>query len=152
MSLTPPSTAQIKPEPASARRALIWPILIQVTLFVVSGQSVVAVPPGLNFFSADKVAHFGVFGALATAWIRLPWFQRRGWRGGWMVFLLVSAFGGLDEWRQSFTPGRFIEFDDWLADSLGALTAVVLYQGWPAYRRLMETQFFRRRATNMPSP
>jgi len=128
-----------------------WPFLVMAVVFVVSGSSEVAVPSGFSF-SMDKLAHFAVFGALATAWIRLPWFQARGRRGGWLAIVLVSAYGGLDEWRQSFTPGRYMEFDDWLADTMGAVTAVVLYQAWPAYRRLLETQPFRRRATNMPSP
>jgi VanZ family protein len=121
------------------KRDRLWPILIVLTVFVVSGQSEVAVPSGFNLVGIDKVAHFGVFGALATSLIRLPEFQRRGRKGAWMVILLVSIYGGLDEWRQSFTPGRFMEFDDWIADTLGAITAVVLYTRWPAWRRLLET-------------
>lgn len=120
------------------KRARIWPVLIVITVFVVSGQSEVATPSGLSF-RIDKIAHFGVFGALATSLIRLPAFQCRGLRGAWMVILLVSAYGGLDEWRQSFTPGRFMEFDDWVADTLGAITAVALYKGCPLWRKLLET-------------
>jgi len=142
---------EIAPAALIKRRAWIWPFCIMLTVFVVSGSSEVAVPAGFSF-SVDKLAHFAVFGALATAWIRLPWFQARKRRGAWLAILLVSLYGGLDEWRQSFTPGRFMEFDDWLADSLGALVAVGLYQCAPVYRRLLETQVFRRRATNMPSP
>ena len=120
------------------KRDHLWPVLIVVTLFVVSGQSEVAAPSGFDF-SIDKIGHFGVFGALATSLIRLPVFQKQGPRGAWAVILLVSAYGGLDEWRQSFTPGRFMEFGDWVADTLGALTAVALYKGCPLWRKLLET-------------
>jgi len=120
------------------RRDLLWPALIILTVFVVSGQSEVATPSGFDF-SIDKLAHFVVFGALATSLVRLPEFQKHGRRGAWAAILLVSVYGALDEWRQSFTPGRFMEFDDWIADTLGALTAVALYTRWPAWRRLLET-------------
>ena len=85
------------------------------------------------------MAHVGVFGALATSLIRLNYFYRREWKGALQVWLLIALYGALDEYRQSFTPGRSVEFDDWLADILGAALAVSLYKAWPWYRRLLET-------------
>jgi hypothetical protein len=38
-----------------------------------------------------------------------------------------------------------MEFDDWLADTLGAALAVILYLRWTSYRRLLETPVGRRR-------
>ena len=90
-------------------RDFCWPLLIVGVIFLVSGQSEVATP-GLTFRNIDKIAHFGVFGALATSLIRLEFFRNQGWKGALQVCLLVSLFGGLDEWRQSFTPGRAVEF------------------------------------------
>ena len=117
-------------------RAVLWPPAIMACLFFVSGQSELANPaPGL---SLDKLAHFAVFGALATAWIRLPALQRRGQRGAWIAFALAAFYGIADECRQSFTPGRSVEVADAVADALGALTAVLFYRGWPGYRRLLE--------------
>lgn len=114
----------------------LWPVLIVLSIFLASGQSQLATP---HFkFSVDKLAHFAVFGALATSVIRLKSFYGKGWKGVLEVWLLIALYGGLDEWRQSFTPGRSVEFDDWLADILGAALAVCLYQAWPAYRRLLE--------------
>lgn len=122
----------------TVKRDLFWPLLIVGTLFLISGQSEVATP---DFsFNIDKIAHFAVFGALATSMIRMDFFRKQGWKGALQVCLMVSLFGGLDEWRQSFTPGRLMEFDDWLADSLGAMVAVMLYQGWPRYRKRLETK------------
>jgi len=116
----------------------VWPFLIILTLFTASGQSQLAAP---SFsFSPDKIAHFMVFGALATSVIRLDRFRTSGWTGALWVWFWIALYGGLDEYRQSFTPGRSVEFDDWLADALGAAVAVVLYQGWPAYRRVLESR------------
>lgn len=117
-------------------RDYCWPLFIIGTVFLVSGQSEVATP-GFSF-SIDKIGHFAVFGALATSLIRLDLFRKKGWKGALQVCLLVSLYGGLDEWRQSFTPGRMVEFDDWLADTLGAVVAAGLYQGWPVYRKALE--------------
>ncbi len=82
----------------------------------------------------DKVEHALIFGLLATLLVRsgfLPKF-------GWVAVLLVSLFGVSDEWHQSFTPGRSVEFRDWLADTCGAALAVTLYVYWGWYRRLLE--------------
>lgn len=105
-------------------------------LFFVSGQTEVAAPDfGITL---DKVAHFGVFGALSTSFLRIESLRNRGWTGAVVAALLAMGFGALDELRQSFTPGRVVEVADWVADALGALTAVLLYQGWEGYRRLLE--------------
>ena len=75
-----------------------------------------------------------MFGLIASLIARS--FRRRPWM--WAAILLASAYGALDEVRQSFTPGRSVEVDDWVADTLGACLAVTLYQLWPWYRRLLE--------------
>lgn len=132
-------------------RSLCWPVLIYATLLLVSSRSELAAPSGLNF-QIDKLAHFAVYGALATSLIRLPRIWSLGRGGAVLTMVLVSVLGGLDELWQSRTPGRFMEFGDWIADTLGGLTAVLLYRHWPGYRRLLETQLFTKRAMNMPSP
>ncbi len=115
----------------------LFPLCIMLSLFVVSGQSQVA-SPGLFPFSPDKIAHFAVFAALATSWIRLPRFRDAGARGSWTAFALAAGFGIFDEFRQSFTPGRSVEVADALADALGAATAVLLYRKLAWWRRLLE--------------
>lgn len=129
------------------RRDLLWPLLIALTLFTVSGQTQVATPPGFSFHP-DKIGHFAVFAALATSLARLPEFRRPGSRGPLLAFLLASLYGGLDEWRQSFTPGRTVEFDDWIADTLGALTATLLYTRCTPWRTLLETPLRRRQISH----
>lgn len=106
------------------------------TVFFVSGRSAIATPD--VGFSLDKIAHVVVFGVLATSFVRLPFFQDRGWRGAWLAMGLTILYGVLDEFRQSFTPGRVVEFYDVIADTAGAFLAVVLYQGSQRYRAFLE--------------
>lgn len=108
---------------------------------VASGRSQVAAP---NVVNIDKLIHFSVFGLLATLVVRAP-----GMRGAWMAAVAVSLFGIADEIRQSFTPGRSVEFADWLADTAGAAVAVVLYTFWAWYRRLLELPLGRDRRRSL---
>ncbi len=95
--------------------------------------------PVPTFVGIDKVAHFGVFGLLATLVVRTHGVWRRpGWRA-LLAIGAVSLFGITDEWHQSFTPGRAVEFADWIADTAGAAFAVALYLRWPWYRKFLET-------------
>jgi VanZ family protein len=97
---------------------------------VASGRSRVAAPPVVNI---DKIVHFSVFGLIATLVARAPGIRRPA-----VAVLLVALFGASDELRQSFTPGRSMEFADWVADTSGAAVAVALYTYWAAYRRVLE--------------
>jgi VanZ family protein len=118
-------------------------------IVMASSRSNVAGPPGIPYL--DKIAHFSVFGLLATLVVRSPGFRRR-WALAAVV--LVSLFGITDEFHQSFTPGRSVEFEDWLADTLGASLAVALYVNWTVYRRRLEWRLpfspFTRRAPELP--
>jgi len=119
-------------------RAYLWPILLALMIFAVSGAQRLATPD-LGFqFSKDKLAHFLVFGLLATAILRTPKFRNLNLSSLIIAALLASAYGGFDEFRQSFTPGRSVEVADWIADTLGAVVAVVVYAKWRAYRCLLE--------------
>lgn len=104
-----------------------------------SSCSEIAAPKLVDF---DKFAHFCLFGLLATLVVRNGFTPRRAW----VAVLLVSAFGLTDEWHQSFTPGRSVEVADWVADTLGAITAVTLYVRWTGYRVWLEKQLGRRHA------
>lgn len=111
---------------------------LTIVIVVASGRSSVAAP---DIVDIDKVAHFAIFGLLATLVARAGFAESQM---GWAV-LIVSLFGLTDEWHQSFTPGRSVEVYDWIADTLGAITAVALYRyvGW--YRRILEKPLFARK-------
>lgn len=114
------------------RKQLGWAVAVAALIILASSRSQVAGP---RIEGIDKVTHFLVYGLLATLVCR----RGRGWRAAAWSLVVVSAFGATDEWHQSFVPGRLAEVADWVADTLGALTAVTLYAGWAAYRRLLET-------------
>ena len=72
----------------------------------------------------DKVAHLGLYLVLGgtLAWARF-W---RG-RGAILPFLLLGiGYGALDEWHQSFVPGRDPSAGDWVADAAGVILGFFL--------------------------
>lgn len=125
------------------RRDILWPCLLAGTLTFCSGYPA-AVP---HVIDIDKLGHFAAYGALATGIVRIT--EVKGWPalGRWWALVLASAYGMGDEFRQSFTHGiRTPDWHDWLADTLGAITAVALYLHWSRYRRIMEWPVFKPRA------
>jgi len=119
-------------------RGWVWPVVLATVIVGASGQGQVAAPHIVNF---DKLAHFSIFGLLATLVGRNGFVPGRAW----VPIIAVSIFGLTDEWHQSFTPGRSVEFDDWVADTLGAIVAVTVYAHWTWYRTLLERALTRRR-------
>jgi VanZ family protein len=124
------------------RRRVFWTVLLTV---VITWESVSAVPSvGPEWLSFDKLAHFGVFGLLATTIARIEQANRRTLISAVWAAVLVSAYGLGTELLQSLTPLRSMEFGDWLADTLGAAVAAVAYLRWRWYRRQLERPVWRR--------
>jgi len=99
-------------------------LLAAVTLVVVlfwGGSQPFAV--GLFPAPYDKLAHSVYFTTLAV----LLWF---GTGGRWpvLLFLVVSAIGGLDELHQSSLPGRVADFYDYLTDTVAAGLVITLLE------------------------
>jgi VanZ family protein len=110
---------------------------LATTVVWASGHGQVAGPNIVNF---DKVVHFSVFGLMATLVLR-PFRSRHVI---WAI-VIVSLFGATDELHQSFTPGRSMDYHDWIADTLGAITTVTAYAFWPWYRRHLERPLWKRK-------
>ncbi len=123
---------------------VLWAVAVALTVVFASSHSRVAAP---DLPESDKVAHFAVYGLLATLLCRLG----AGWRAAAWAVLATSLFGVTDEWHQSFVPGRSCEVADWVADTTGAALAVTLYTGWQWYRRLLEKPLWRRAAPMAPT-
>jgi VanZ family protein len=138
----PKPSAQSVSAPVSRLRWL-YPIALACVVVIASGRSQVAAPPVGHI---DKIAHFAIFGLLATLVARCPGVHRFRY-----AILAASIFGIADEFRQSFTPGRFVEIADWVADTAGAALAVTLYAFWPWYRRVLETPLRLRRRRSAPT-
>jgi VanZ family protein len=81
----------------------------------------------------DKVQHFGYFlggSGLLCAYLYRRNPDRPNWRAIFTTaIVLVSLVGLLDEWHQSFTPGRSgNDPGDWMADFLGAVTGALVFK------------------------
>lgn len=111
------------------------------TLFWASSQEISGEEPAANV--PDKLAHFLVYGLLATLIVRTDVFRERGNLGMLYAVGVASLYGVTDEWHQYYVPGRFADVYDWLADTLGAFLAAALYTKWNLYRKILEWRLFR---------
>lgn len=83
---------------------------------------------------ADKWVHGGLFLILGLS---LAWGKERTRSGvsGLLVLLMGVAYGAVDEWHQSFVPGRDSSVGDWVADSAGVVLGWVLFSRFsPRFR------------------
>lgn len=106
---------------------VIW----AVTLFLLSSTSKTMPEGGLEIPHIDKVLHFGYFmggGFMFSAWQLLK--NRTGIPFALRFLipaLIFAVIGALDEYHQTFTPGRSGNDPfDWLADLLGAITGMII--------------------------
>lgn len=92
--------------------------------------------PQFDFPLKDKIAHVLVYGALgftwARAWTRNDASHKSLQRALIGATLFCIVFGITDEWHQSYTPGRDVEFWDVVADGVGGFLGGWI--SWP-YRR-----------------
>lgn len=77
---------------------------------------------------SDKVLHFLAYAILGALWMRAlrPGPGRAG-VGLLLATALAAGFGAVDEWHQSFVPGRSADVLDLLADLLGAVAGAAAY-------------------------
>ena len=108
-------------------RLLIWTGLAGLwwSLIFIGTHIPLNMPGGAN--ALDKVQHAGAFFGLAVLLCAAyeAWRPGREW-GYCFVFLAAIAYGGIDEWTQSFVPYRSSDVRDWLADAGGAALGVGL--------------------------
>lgn len=95
-------------------------------LFFLSHQPSLHTPS--LFASQDKLLHAIAYGGLGLMLLaaQTPRGGRYSWQQIGASVLIASLYGASDELHQSFVPGRSPEVGDWLADTLGALVAVLL--------------------------
>lgn len=127
-------------------RPIFWPILLGATLIFASGWGYAPAAPRIDWIDVHTMAHFFVFGLLATLILRCFGASRARPHALIATFTLTVFFGAADELRQAFNPVRVFSFHDGLVDALGAAVAITAYTCWPAYRRLLEWKVFSRRS------
>ena len=103
-----------------------WPPIAWAALVLVLTS--VPLPPTAvsGIEGVDKVVHAGLYGVLGALAARSAWDARPGLAAVAGVLLGVLLFAALDEWHQSFIPGRSADPRDWLADAVGAIAGAAL--------------------------
>ena len=102
---------------------LPW-ILMMTTISVQSSISDISLPD-IGFDLMDKLLHFLVFGFLGILMVRgfhLQPLISNKLTGYIFIIILGLLFSAIDEWHQSFVPGRTADIWDWVADSAGIIT------------------------------
>lgn len=121
--------------PRLPRNSNFWLAAFLLWFGVLWGLSSFRIPSeGVPLFPHfDKVVHFGYFfggSGLLCAWL----FRRSPERTDWVkliatAIIVITLIGALDEFHQSFTPGRSGNDPfDWLADLLGAAAGAFTFQ------------------------
>lgn len=107
--------------------AFLWLLLITI-LSVMPGVQL----PSFHLFAADKLAHAAVYGVLTWLLLRAYVLTRQVPLTRWKQALLLGLstfYGVLMEFVQyAFIPGRFYEYDDMLANAIGAV------MGWFCFK------------------
>lgn len=73
----------------------------------------------------DKVLHFSIYTVFSYLLTRQFSYSMSRWKAAALAVVCAVVFGALDEWHQSFIPGRSTEFADWRADSMGAVVGAI---------------------------
>lgn len=102
--------------------ALYWLVLFIATSLPASNM------PSVSY--NDKLVHFLAFSGLGflltlTFMLQEKYPELRGYALLASV-VIASLYAALDEFHQSFIPGRSAEFLDWIADFTGAVTGAVI--------------------------
>jgi VanZ family protein len=93
--------------------------------------------PGNSIFGFDKVMHIAEYSLFSWLVLRsLSRFKPDGMTTTvlFVIVLVVAIFAGLDEYLQSFVPGRDSTVADFAADLIGAGGAAYVWKRWSGGR------------------
>ena len=98
-------------------------------IFAISSMKQPPLPtPQFEWLSIDKIYHFIEYAILSVlltiALVNVPpkWLPQN-WI--WITAALISIlYGASDEWHQTFVPGRFATFSDFVSDAVGSIAGV----------------------------
>lgn len=112
-----------------------WPVIrilpaawCMATIWWLSDRSTLPKPPGFSFEVWSILGHMSMFGLLGLAiWWALGMNSRLFNRErAWYAIGITTLYGVLDEFHQSFVPGRDPNILDVLVDFTGAALAVLI--------------------------
>ena len=119
------------------RLGRLAPLIVMAAIFLTSSLSGTAPGSPLLWVSAGlrNFAHIPAYALLgASLCLALP--RHSGWRMAVLALVLTLGYGVLDEWHQSFVPGRDVSGTDLLRDGLGGSIGIALMRRqWAAKRR-----------------
>jgi len=100
-------------------------------IYVLSDQpQLPSAPAGWLDWAIKKGLHAAGYAALALLWLR-PLAAAGARRPARAALVVAAAYAALDEWHQTFVPGRHGHLGDVAIDVAGALAAL----GWKRGRR-----------------
>ena len=107
-----------------------FPVVLWAALIFLASSIPSTKLPKLGILGYDKLIHgsiFFVFGLLLHRAFE-PRSEQRSfpWMRLAIVLFVVMIYGAIDEFHQSFVPGRTEDIFDFLADSIGGVTAVLV--------------------------
>lgn len=117
---------------------LPW-LLYSGLIFYLSSQQKLEVPD-LHFELQDKLFHFlaftvyGIFVSLSAINWPLRWLERVNW-AVWAAAVGI-VYGLLDEIHQYYVPGRQMDLWDWVADSLGVISGILIFKYFSRHKRV----------------
>lgn len=120
---TKPGIATLIPRSLALAAPFAWAAVIFVLSHSPRGPDLPESIPHL-----DKLLHAGAYAILAGL-TALALFRTTSWslrRIAWTALILSSLYGVTDELHQAFIPGRTADPADWLADTLGAATILLV--------------------------
>ena len=84
--------------------------------------------------------HIPLFAGLAWCLLMTSaggrWHQAVSWDWYTAIGLTAGAYAALDEWHQSFVPGRTASLGDFFLDALGIAGCLLIHWAWPKRRPL----------------
>jgi VanZ family protein len=119
----------------NSRYCVIWPLLYMAGIFGLSSISdqgaansmlnpLAWISPNVQNF-----LHLPLYGGLASLWFwgLRHWMAESGYKYV-LVLILTLGYGFLDEWHQTFVPGRYGTLTDVVFDFLGAAIGLWIYK------------------------
>lgn len=122
-----------------------FPLSIWILLLLFLSSTPGSAFPHL-FHGADKIVHLCLYSILGFLMSRLVFhrFQPKTFRSAQLAGILFGLlYGFWDEYFQSFTPGRDVEFLDIVADVIGATVGVLVM---PYYLKLRDRLLLRKKS------
>lgn len=124
------------------RIRLVWPCAIALALGI---QSHFPAPPAqVPGFRIDWIAHFLLYGLLATAILRCSPARIPTATQQLIAVIITAVYGASDEIHQMMGTVRTADFSDFAFDVAGAAVAAVSYRWLTIYRTALEWPVFRR--------